>query len=48
MPFLNHRELPTGAQKQHVDAITARNLPRYDYDGIIGFVAGGLEEWDAN
>ena len=28
------------AQRQQTDAVTARNLPRIDYDGIVGFLSG--------
>jgi len=34
------------AQKQHTDAVTARNLPRFDYDGVIGLIAGAVDELD--
>ena len=36
------------AQSQHSDSSTTRNLPRFDYDGIIENLSGTMEAWDGN
>lgn len=37
----------TRAQSQHVDTVTARRLPRIDYDGIIAALGGPVDAADA-
>ena len=32
------------AQRQHTDSLTAANLPRYDYDGIVQILSGAVHE----
>jgi len=34
------------AQRQQADALTAQNLPRIDYDGIVGLLSGVSESLD--
>jgi hypothetical protein len=34
------------ASQQQTDAVTARNLPRIDYDGVVGILSGMAEELD--
>ena len=34
------------AQRQQTDALTARNLPRIDYDGIVGLLSGVADSLD--
>jgi hypothetical protein len=34
------------AQRQHTDSVTAANLPRLDYDGIVALLSGATLELD--
>ena len=36
------------AQTQHADSSTTRNLPRFDYDGIIDALSGAVDAFDGN
>ena len=36
------------AQTQHADSSTTRNLPRFDYDGIIEALSGAVDAFDGN
>ena len=36
------------AQAEHADSSTTRNLPRFDYDGIVEALSGSIDAWDGD